>query len=73
MAARAGGRGAPTLESVAARAGVSRATAGRVLAGSRTVGAEAREAVLRAAEELSYVTNRAARGVCARARRCLSC
>jgi transcriptional regulator with XRE-family HTH domain len=44
---------APTLESVAALAGVSRATAGRVLAGSSTVGEQAREAVLRAAAELS--------------------
>ncbi|MGE0300752.1 MAG: LacI family DNA-binding transcriptional regulator [Pseudonocardia sp.] len=51
----------PTLESVAARAGVSRATAGRVLQGSSTVGEAAREAVLKAAAELSYVTNRAAR------------
>jgi DNA-binding LacI/PurR family transcriptional regulator len=58
--------GAPTLESVAARAGVSRATAGRVLAGSSTVGEQAREAVLRAAAELSYVTNRAARSLMTR-------
>src|SRR3954470_22700387 len=60
------GRGAPTLESVAERAGVSRATAGRVLAGSSTVGEQAREAVLRAAAELSYVTNRAARSLMTR-------
>lgn len=60
------GRPAPTLESVAARAGVSRATAGRVLAGSPTVGEQAREAVLRAAAELSYVTNRAARSLMTR-------
>jgi DNA-binding LacI/PurR family transcriptional regulator len=66
MTARAGGRTAPTLESVAALAGVSRATAGRVLAGSPTVGAQAREAVLRAAAELSYVTNRAARSLMTR-------
>lgn len=58
--------GAPTLESVAALAGVSRATAGRVLAGSSTVGEQAREAVLRAAAELSYVTNRAARSLMTR-------
>lgn len=56
-------RDAPTLESVAARAGVSRATAGRVLAGSSKVGEQAREAVLRAPSELSYVTNRAARSL----------
>jgi DNA-binding LacI/PurR family transcriptional regulator len=65
-ALRPTGRPAPTLESVAARAGVSRATAGRVLAGSSTVGAQAREAVLRAASELSYVTNRAARSLMTR-------
>lgn len=57
---------APTLESVAARAGVSRATAGRVLSGSATVGPQAREAVLAAAAELSYVTNRAARSLMTR-------
>ncbi|MFC4944471.1 LacI family DNA-binding transcriptional regulator [Pseudonocardia sp. GCM10023141] len=66
MAARPAGRAAPTLESVAARAGVSRATAGRVLSGSTTVGEQAREAVLRAAAELSYVTNRAARSLMTR-------
>ncbi|MHA6625665.1 LacI family DNA-binding transcriptional regulator [Pseudonocardia sichuanensis] len=65
-ALRPTGRPAPTLESVAARAGVSRATAGRVLAGSSTVGAQARDAVLRAAAELSYVTNRAARSLMTR-------
>jgi DNA-binding LacI/PurR family transcriptional regulator len=59
-------RNAPTLESVAARAGVSRATAGRVLAGSPKVGEQARDAVLRAAAELSYVTNRAARSLMTR-------
>jgi DNA-binding LacI/PurR family transcriptional regulator len=58
--------GAPTLESVAALAGVSRATAGRVLAGSSTVSTHARDAVLRAAAELSYVTNRAARSLMTR-------
>lgn len=57
---------APTLESVAARAGVSRATAGRVLSGATTVGEQSREAVLRAAAELSYVTNRAARSLMTR-------
>src|ERR1700754_2994452 len=66
MTARPAGRAARTLESVAARAGVSRATAGRVLAGSTTVGEQAREAVLRAAAELSYVTNRAARSLMTR-------
>ncbi len=61
-----GGRDAPTLESVAARAGVSRATAGRVLSGSPRVSDHARSAVLRAADELSYVTNRAARSLMTR-------
>lgn len=65
-AARPTGRTAPTLESVAALAGVSRATAGRVLAGSTNVGPQARDAVLRAAAELSYVTNRAARALMTR-------
>jgi beta-glucosidase/6-phospho-beta-glucosidase/beta-galactosidase len=37
----------PTLEVVAARAGVSRATAGRVLSGATNVSEHAREAVLR--------------------------
>ncbi len=54
------------MESVAARAGVSRATAGRVLAGATTVTESSREAVLRAAAELSYVTNRAARSLMTR-------
>ena len=60
------GREAPTLESVAALAGVSRATAGRVLAGSPRVSEHARDAVLNAAQELSYVTNRAARSLMTR-------
>ena len=59
-------RSAPTLESVATVAGVSRATAGRVLSGSTTVGEDARTAVLRAADELGYVTNRAARALMTR-------
>lgn len=59
-------RSAPTLESVAAVAGVSRATAGRVLSGSTRVTERTREAVQRAAEELGYVTNRAARALMTR-------
>lgn len=51
---------------MAARAGVSRATAGRVLSGSTTVGEGARAAVLRAADELRYVPNRAARALMTR-------
>lgn len=61
-----GSAGAPTLESVAALAGVSRATAGRVLAGSPRVSERATQAVLAAAKELSYVTNRAARSLVTR-------
>ncbi len=56
-------RGAPTLEVVAARAAVSRATASRVLRGAANVSERARLAVERAAEELSYTPNRAARSL----------
>jgi DNA-binding LacI/PurR family transcriptional regulator len=48
--ATAGGRNLPTLEEVAARAGVSRATASRVLRGASNVSEQARAAVLSAAE-----------------------
>ena len=58
--------GRPTLESVAARAGVSRATASRVLRGSSNVSESAREAVLRAAGEMAYTVNRAARALVTR-------
>ena len=58
--------GRPTLEVVAAHAGVSRATASRVLRGASNVSEEAREAVLRAAQELSYTVNRAARSLVTR-------
>jgi DNA-binding LacI/PurR family transcriptional regulator len=54
-------RPAPTLEEVAARAGVSRATASRVLRGDAKVSERAREVVLAAAQEISYVPNLAAR------------
>ena len=55
-----------TLEVVAARAGVSRATASRVLRGSASVSEEARERVLQAAEEVAYSVNRAARALVTR-------
>ncbi|WP_285695210.1 LacI family DNA-binding transcriptional regulator [Actinomadura sp. NBRC 104412] len=55
------GSARPTLEEVAARAGVGRGTVSRVINGSPRVSAEAREAVLRAIDELGYVPNRAAR------------
>jgi DNA-binding LacI/PurR family transcriptional regulator len=56
----------PTLEMVAARAGVSRATASRVLRGSSKVSGSAREAVLSAADEMAYTVNRAARALVTR-------
>jgi DNA-binding LacI/PurR family transcriptional regulator len=54
-------RPAPTLEEVAARAGVSRATASRVLRGDAKVSERSREAVRAAAQAISYVPNLAAR------------
>ncbi|MGW6353103.1 LacI family DNA-binding transcriptional regulator, partial [Streptomyces sp. NPDC055080] len=58
---RSGGR--PTLEEVAARAGVGRGTASRVINGSPRVSAQTREAVQAAVAELGYVPNRAARAL----------
>ncbi|HEX2904726.1 MAG TPA: LacI family DNA-binding transcriptional regulator [Jatrophihabitans sp.] len=57
------GRQQPTLEEVAARAGVSRATASRVLRGATNVSEAARIAVERAAHEIAYAPNRAARAL----------
>ncbi|MFI6290281.1 LacI family DNA-binding transcriptional regulator [Nonomuraea sp. NPDC050790] len=51
----------PTLEAVAARAGVGRGTVSRVINGSPNVSAKARAAVRQAIDELGYVPNRAAR------------
>src|SRR2546430_8368017 len=53
----------PTLEQVAARAGVSRATVSRVVNGSTTVASEIRKTVRRAVQELGYVPNPAARSL----------
>src|SRR3954451_20728751 len=53
----------PTLEDVAARAGVGRGTASRVINGASRVSPRAREAVRTAIEELGYVPNRAARSL----------
>ncbi|MBD0688951.1 LacI family DNA-binding transcriptional regulator [Streptomyces sp. CBMA123] len=60
-----GGRqtGRPTLEEVAARAGVGRGTVSRVINGSSRVSEQAKEAVGRAVAELGYVPNRAARAL----------
>jgi beta-glucosidase len=56
----------PTLETVAARAKVSRATVSRVVNGDAAVSAEVRENVLRAVKELGYVPNAAARSLATR-------
>jgi DNA-binding LacI/PurR family transcriptional regulator len=53
----------PTLEDVAARAGVGRGTASRVINGAARVSARARDAVEEAIAELGYVPNRAARSL----------
>lgn len=58
-----GGATPPTLEAVAARAGVSRATASRVLRGATNVSEHARIVVLAAADQLSYSPNLAARSL----------
>jgi DNA-binding LacI/PurR family transcriptional regulator len=53
----------PTLEAVAKRAGVSRATVSRVVNGSTTVAEPIQEAVRQAVQELGYVPNLAARSL----------
>jgi DNA-binding LacI/PurR family transcriptional regulator len=63
MGVGATGRDRPTLEQVAARAGVSRATASRVINGSPTVASHIREAVLGAVQALGYLPNPAARSL----------
>jgi len=60
------GRVVPTLEAVAARAGVSRATVSRVVNGSPKVTPEVVAAVERAIADLNYVPNRAARSLASR-------
>ena len=54
---------APTLEMVAAHAGVSRATVSRVVNGAPTVNPEVAETVRRSIDALNYVPNRAARSL----------
>ncbi|MBX3100658.1 MAG: LacI family DNA-binding transcriptional regulator [Salinibacterium sp.] len=58
-----GRRAAPTLEAVAAAAGVSRSTVSRVVNGSTQVRPEVIVAVNAAIEELHYIPNRAARSL----------
>ena len=53
----------PTLEEVAAAAGVSRSTVSRVVNGSTQVSAEVLEAVNEAIDKLNYIPNRAARSL----------
>jgi DNA-binding LacI/PurR family transcriptional regulator len=57
---------APTLEAVARRAGVSRATVSRAINGGIRVSPKAREAIERAIAELGYIPNRAARSLVTR-------
>ncbi len=57
---------APTLEQVAALAGVSRSTVSRVVNNSTKVTSDAALAVQRAIESLGYVPNRAARSLASR-------
>ncbi len=59
-------RRVPTLEAVAELAGVSRATASRVVNGSSRVSPEAHAAVTKAISALGYVPNRAARSLVTR-------
>ncbi|CAM5348719.1 LacI family DNA-binding transcriptional regulator [Streptomyces tanashiensis] len=61
MSGRRSGR--PTLEQVAARAGVGRGTVSRVINGSPRVSERTRTAVDRAVAELGYVPNQAARAL----------
>ncbi|MGP3927681.1 LacI family DNA-binding transcriptional regulator [Streptomyces sp. 8N616] len=55
--------GGPTLEEVAARAGVGRGTVSRVINGSPRVSDRTRAAVEQAVAELGYIPNRAARAL----------
>jgi DNA-binding LacI/PurR family transcriptional regulator len=58
--------GQPTLEEVAARAGVGRGTVSRVVNGSPQVSERTRVRVMRAVDELGYVPNMAARALVTR-------
>src|SRR4051794_12191532 len=58
-----GRRVAPTLEAVAAEAGVSRSTVSRVVNGSLHVSPDVLETVQAAIARLNYIPNRAARSL----------
>ncbi|WP_437061583.1 LacI family DNA-binding transcriptional regulator [Streptomyces sp. enrichment culture] len=62
----------PTLEAVAERAGVSRATVSRVVNGAQGVRESLAERVRRAVEELGYVPNHAARSLVTRRHRAVA-
>jgi DNA-binding LacI/PurR family transcriptional regulator len=64
--AGAAGRRAPTLETVAAVSGFSRATVSRVINGSTSVAPEIRRAVEEVIDQIGYVPNRAARSLVTR-------
>jgi len=59
-------RDVPVIRDVAARAGVSTATVSRVFSGAAGVRADKRESVLKAARELGFVANSAARALTTR-------
>jgi DNA-binding LacI/PurR family transcriptional regulator len=65
-AARRAMRRGPTIDDVAARAGVSRGTVSRVLNGARYVSPESLAAVRRAVQETGYVVNSSARSLVTR-------
>lgn len=56
----------PTLDVVAARAGVSKSSVSRVINGETTVAPQIRDVVMRAVNELGYVPNGAARNLVTR-------
>lgn len=63
---RGRGAGRPTMDDVAARAGVSRGTVSRVLSGARHVSAAAAAAVRAAVRDTGYVVNQQARSLASR-------
>jgi DNA-binding LacI/PurR family transcriptional regulator len=63
MTERSRSAGRPTIEEVAARAGVGRGTVSRVINGSPQVSPRARAAVEQAIDDLGYTPNRAARAL----------